>query len=175
MAATIPIMDTMFRVFAGNSRHRPAKLVVRRTGRMITATAPQTASGEARNAAAGWPRPRSIPACVPPQNGHGTPVSISNGQTVWGRGSQASQSNPKVMAVSRAKAFCTGRSPCHRAVMASKDITMRSHPLAFRPTARASMSRPMIPVKDQISTRQWTSSRRRSQLFAVHHRPLAGS
>ena len=72
---------------------------------------------------------------------------MSNGHTVWGLGSQASQSNPKVMAVSRAKAFCTGRSPRHHAVMAPTDITMRLHPLASAPR-RESMSRPMIPLKD---------------------------
>src|SRR6266700_1191112 len=131
-AATIPVMAAVLRVFAGNCRHRSARLVLRSIGRVITATAPHTASGEARNAATGWPRPRSIPACVPPQNGHGSPVSIRNGHTVWGIGSHARTRRPDATAVSRAKALCLGLSPRHHAVMPQQAMTI---PLAPRSLA----------------------------------------
>jgi len=128
-AVTIQVVATVLRVFAGNCRQRSARLVLRSNGSVTTATAPHTASGDARNAATGWPRPRSIPAWVPPQNGHGSPVSILKGHTVWGIGSQARTSRPDATAVSRAKALCPGLRLRHHAGTPQNAVTI---PLAPR-------------------------------------------
>src|SRR6266567_1180802 len=149
-AATIPVTAAVSRVLPGSCRHRSARPVLRSTGRAITATAPHTAGGEARNAATRWPRPRSIPACVPPQNGHGNPVSTRNGHTVPGTGSQARTSTPDATAASRARALRPGLSPRHHAVTPQNAMTTPLTPRSPA-SARASMSRLAIPADDRVS------------------------